>query len=450
MMKRYISISILFLGVCAIFLSCQSNAQSAQGENNQTPEAIPVTESQNEISSNTALTDAEWPTFHGVDYQNKSQETGLLKSWPEEGPELIWEISGLGEGYASVSIADGMLFTSGSLNDQSFVFAYDLDGNLIWKKPNGSAWDVEVSWAAGYDGSRCTPTYNEGIVYHLSEASRLAAYNAQNGNEIWARNLMNDFDADMPDYGFSESVRVEGEKLFVRPAGRKGVQVCLDKMTGETIWVNNEISGTNAYNSAVLYDFAGYRQLVSCSSDSYYGLDSETGELLWETNFANIYEVNATDPVFVDDYVLMTNGLGGGSELIRLIPNGSQITTETVWETDLMDNYHGGVIYHEGYLYGSGDRSRGWFCLDLLTGEQMWKSSPRMGSITFADGMLYLYDEKGTMSLVEATPEKFEKSGEFEVPDGGEGPNWAHPVVCGGRLYLRHADRLFVYDIQNH
>lgn len=133
--------------------------------------------------------------------------------------------------------------------------------------------------------------------------------------------------------------------------------------------------------------------------------------------------------------------------LIRLKSSGETITVEKVWQTDLMDNYHGGIIFHDGYFYGSGDSSRGWFSIDLLTGKQMWKSSPGMGSLTYADGLLYLYNENGTMKLVKASPEKYEVTGEFQVPRGGAGPYWAHPVVCGGRLYLRHADQLYVYNV---
>jgi len=392
---------------------------------------------------------SEWPCFHGADRQNKSNETGLLKTWPDDGPELLWSVAGLGEGYSSVSVADGLIFTSGTFNDQTYVFAYDLDGELVWKKPNGSAWKVEVYWARGYDGPRSTPTYDDGVVYHLSELNRLTAYQSETGDMIWSRDLMGDFITGMPDYGYTESVLIDGNMLYVKPAGRMGFQVCLNKKTGETIWVNNDIPGLYAYNSAVLHEFGGYRQLINASSSCYYGVDPKTGKLLWKFDFENEYEVNCSDAVAHNEYVFMSSGEGGGCVLVRLKSSGKNITAEKVWKTDLMDNYHGGVIYHDGYVYGSGDRSRGWICIELLTGKLMWKDSGRMGSLTFADGMLYLYDENGRMRLVKASPEQFEVRGEFRVPRGGVGPYWAHPVVCGGRLYLRHADALYAYNISN-
>ncbi|MCJ7715642.1 MAG: PQQ-like beta-propeller repeat protein, partial [Anaerolineales bacterium] len=153
----------------------------------------------------------EWHSFLGPDRTNKSTETGLLSEWPEEGPALLWTISGLGKGYSAVSIADGYIFTSGIDDQQTFVFAFDLDGNLVWKKPNGQSWETEMPWAISYNGARSTPTYNDGIVYHLSDLGRLAALNSQTGNEIWVRELRQDFDAEIPEYGYSESVFIEGD-----------------------------------------------------------------------------------------------------------------------------------------------------------------------------------------------------------------------------------------------
>lgn len=389
----------------------------------------------------------EWPCFHGSDRTNLSVETGLLKAWDEKGPTLLFTISGLGEGFSSTAIAGGLIYTAGRNGDQSFLFAFDLNGKLVWKKPNGEAWSVKVSWASSYNGPRSTPTFDNGVVYHLSEAGRLTAFRAKTGEVIWSRDLPKDFSAAMPMYGYSESVLIDGDYLFVRPGGKKGYQVCLNKLTGETKWTNSEIPGDYGYNSMVIKDFGGFRQIIGASTTCYYSLDARTGRLLWITDFKNQYDVNCTDAITFNEYVFLTSGEGKGCMVIKLKKEGNGIATEKVWETALMDNYHGGVVLFNGYLYGSGNLSRGWYCLDFLTGKQMWKANGG-GSLTYADGMIYLYDEKGNMKLVKASPEKFEKTGDFSVPKGGTGPFWAHPVVCGGRLYLRHADKIFVYDVR--
>jgi outer membrane protein assembly factor BamB len=389
-----------------------------------------------------------WPSFHGTDRTNKSSETGLLKEWPTGGPALVWTVTGLGDGYSSVSVADGLIFTEGQSGNQSFVFCFDLSGKLVWKKPNGQAWNTTLSWASSYKGSRGTPTYDNGTVYCLSEEGRLTAFEAKSGIEKWARELTTDFEAEIPEYGYSESVLVDGSNLFVKPAGKKGYQVCLDKLTGKTLWVNTDIPGTIAYNSAIIHEDGGYRQLISASSDYFYGIDSRSGKLLWKFNFVNQRELNLTDAVCFKDYVFITSGYGKGSVLLRLKPAISGLEAEQVWKTDLMDNHHGGVILHNGYLYGSGSNSKGWFCLDFLTGKQAWKADGK-GSVTFADGMLYTLDERsGIVRLVKATPEKYEQTGEFKVPKTDAGMSWAHPVVCGGRLYIRQGDKLFAYNIR--
>jgi outer membrane protein assembly factor BamB len=401
------------------------------------------------LSSSTVIAQVlnEWPCFHGSDRTNKSTETGLAKAWPGNGPVLLWTVSGLGEGYSSISIGDGLLYTAGKYDNQTYVFCYDLNGKPVWKKPNGKAWTTTLSWATSYTGSRSTPTFDKGVLYHLSESGRLTAFEAKNGKEIWTRELAKDFEAEAPEYGYSESVLIDGDNLFVKPAGKKGYQVCLNKITGATSWVNTDIPGTMGYTSLVIMEFGGFRQIVGASSNCYYGVDTRTGKLLWKVDFENQRELNLTDAICYKEYVFLTSGYGKGSMLVKLRSSGKTIVPEKVWQSDLMDNHHGGVILNDGYLYGSGSNSRGWFCLDFFTGKMMWKTDGK-GSLTYADGMLYILDERGTMKLVKATPEKYERAGEFKVPEGGEGMYWAHPVVCGARLYIRHADRLYAYDIR--
>lgn len=394
------------------------------------------------------LPQSEWPSFHGVDRTNKSPETGLLKEWPQEGPELLFTISGLGEGYSSVSIAGGMIFTAGTVNNQSCVFAFDLTGKQVWKTPAGGAWSTTASYASSYTGARGTPTYNDGVVYYLGEMGRLSAMEAATGRELWVKELPKEFDATATEYGYSESVFIDGDRLYVRPAGKKGYKVCLNKKDGSLVWANTEIPGVEGYSSPVVHDFGGYRQVIGASSVGYYGVDAASGKLLWMVDFINQHACNITDAVVSNENVFIASGYGKGSMMFRLNVSDTGLVTEKVWEFVPFDNHHGGVILHEGYLYGSGSQSKGWFCVDFLTGEQKWRATGEEAAITYADGMLYMLGQRGTMTLFRATPEKFEVAGSFRVPEGGKGMCWAHPVVCGGRLYIRHDDRLFVYGVK--
>ena len=388
----------------------------------------------------------EWPNFHGPDRSNKSGETGLLSAWPEEGPALIWTISGLGKGYSTVAIAGSYIFTSGIDGQQTYVYAFDLDGNLVWKKPNGPSWETEMPWAISYQGARSTPTYSEGMVYHLGELGRLTAFESKSGKEVWSMELREQFDAEIPEYGYSESVYIEGDNLYCCPAGKKGFLLCLDRHNGQVKWANTEIPGTAGFSSLVIFDHGGYRQIAGLSSNTIFGADAGTGKLLWQKEFENSRSNNATDPIFHDGYLFASSGYGKGSILLKLDDSGPGMIPEIIWQSDLMDNHHGGVILYEGYLYGAGHNDRGWSCLEFLTGKQRWKEGGK-GSLTCADRMLYCLDERGIMLLVRATPDKYEVVSTFKVPDGGEGMHWSHPVVCGARLYIRHQDKLFAYDI---
>ena len=389
----------------------------------------------------------EWPCFHGPKRDNKSTETGLLKTWPDGGPELLWTAPGLGKGYSSVSIADGLIYTAGMVGKQTSVFALDMEGKQKWRTPNGQSWEATMRHAVAYAGSRGTPTHDDGLVYHLGENGRIAALDAKTGQEAWHLDLLKQFNAKTAKYGLAESVLIDGDRLICCPGGTRGYMVCLEKKTGKEVWANADIKGPVGYCSPVIAKFGGFRQILSMSAEELFGVDAKTGKLLWRVKHGNKRKNSATDPIFFKGYVFASTGYGKGSTVVRLKPVEGGIKAERVWASKLMDNHHGGVVLLDGYLYGSGHQSRGWFCLDLLTSRAAWNSRGK-GSLTYADGMLYCLEEGGRMALAEATPEEFRIVSSFNVPKGGAGLHWAHPVVCGGRLYVRHADKLFAYDIR--
>jgi outer membrane protein assembly factor BamB len=391
----------------------------------------------------------DWPCFHGLDRANKSKETGLLKKWPDKGPELLWTAAGLGAGYSGVSVSDGMIYTAGSKDKANNVFAFNTAGKLVWQKTAGSAWEASAAFARAYHGTRSTPTIDGGIAYYLSDAGLLIALDAKKKKKKWSVDLRKKYDAQTPMFGYSESPLIDGDRLYAAPYGKNVTAVCLDKNNGKVIWESAAVNGTAGYTSFVIADNSGFRQIVSLTSDYVYGLDSKNGNLLWTVPQNNKTNNNCTDLIYHDGYVLSSTGYNKGSILIKLSVKDGKAAAETVYDTKLMENHHGGVILHNGYLYGSGHENKGWFCLDFKTGKQMWNHTKGKGSVTFAEGMLYFYDEDGTVSLVKAQPDKFEIVSTFKVPSGGKGAYWAHPVVSNGVLYLRHADNLYAYDIKN-
>ena len=394
--------------------------------------------------------DVNWPCFHGPRRDNLSTETGLLQRWPQEGPELLWTATGIGHGYSTVSITGGRIYTAGMIDKQTYVTALDLDGRQLWQKLNGQSWQAseQQTWAVPYAGSRGTPTVDGDAVYHLSELGLLTAFDADTGHEKWHVDIMKTFGAERPEYGYSESVLIKGNVLYCCPAGKDGYIVALDKSSGNIIWANKEVRDAVGNGSAVLARIAGREQIVTLSARRILSFDPNDGHLLWDYPFANDRENNIADVIVSDNLVYASSGYGKGSILLQpQRRDDGKYSVTPVWTSELLDNHHGGVLLVDGYLYGAGQEARGWFCLDFKTGDKKWQT-PGKGSLTYADGLLYFLEERGTMSLVKASPDKWEQVGSFKPPRGGEGLFWAHPVVCDGRLYIRHSDKLFAYTIR--
>jgi outer membrane protein assembly factor BamB len=391
-----------------------------------------------------------WPCFHGPRHDNLSAETGLLQAWPQDGPELLWTASDIGHGYSTVSIADGRIFTAGMLDKQTYVTAMDMNGKQIWQKLNGRSWQAseQQTWAVPYAGSRGTPTVHGDTVYHLSELGRLTAFDVKTGQELWHVDIMKTFGAERPEYGYSESVLVNGDVVYCCPAGKDGYIVALNKNSGSILWTNKEKKDAVGNGSAVLASIGGIEQIVTVSAQRILSFDPNDGHLLWDYPFANDRENNIADVIVSDDLVYASSGYGKGSILLRPQRQDNEkffVTPE--WTSELLDNHHGGVLLVDGYLYGAGQEARGWFCLDFKTGDKKWQT-PGKGSLTYADGYLYCLEERGTMSLVKASPDEWEQISSFRPSKGGDGLFWAHPVICGARLYIRHSDKLFAYDIR--
>lgn len=384
-----------------------------------------------------------WPEFHGPGRTNISPEKGLLKRWPAAGPRLIWKYSNCGEGYSGVTIAEGLIFTAGDFDREERLLTLDLNGRLVWTAANGQA------WRGSSPGSRTMPTYDGGAVYHMNPLGRLAAYEARTGKELWAVDLKAEFDAEYGVWALAENVVVDSGKVLCMPGGPKGRIVALDQRTGKTVWVNTEIEHSAAYCSPVVVTYQGVRQLLTMTQKSVLGVAVETGKLVWSAPFVPRSPQNALTPVFRDGYVFVACGHSSGGTVLKIDP-GTR-SASTVWYREDLDNCHGGAVLVGDKLFGCGCRQGGkhFYCVDFLTGAtlQLDKSLGKVG-ITCADGMIYCLNHQGTMSLVEVTPTGFAIVSQFQLPRKPANSYLAHPVICGGRLYLRCDQELYVFDVR--
>ena len=386
-----------------------------------------------------------WPEFRGPRRDSISLETGLLKKWPPEGPRLIWKYSDCGKGFSGVSIAEGKIFSAGDFGNREMLFALGLDGKLLWKSPNGSSWRRPSP-----AGSRTTPTYADGVLYHMNPTGRVAAYHAKKGKEIWAVELKKRFDAKFGIWSLAENLIVDGDKVLCLPGGAKALAAALDKKTGKTIWTTTGLTDPAAYCTPVLATHKGVRQMITMTAKSVIGVDVTTGKLLWTYPYRMGFPQHATPPVYHDGHVFVACGHFTGGTLLRINPDSSGVTR--VWHMRKFDNCHGGVILLDGRLYGSGCRvaGKGFHCVDFLTGK-MIGTNDEVGkaSILYADGMLYGLNHKGPMYLMEVTADGVKVVSRFDMP-GKRKVNiyLAHPVICAGRLYLREGNNLYAHDIR--
>lgn len=390
----------------------------------------------------------DWPQWRGPRRDGKSAETGLLKQWPAGGPPLVWKITGLGAGYATVAVARGVIYTAGDIGEENFVLAFrEKDGQPLWKAKLGRA--GAPGWG-GFAGVRCTPTVDGDLVFAIGQYGEIAAFEAGTGRELWRHDFLKDYGAKLPEWGFSESPLVDGDKLVFTPGGEKGAIVAVNKRTGALLWQTGEFTDEAQYASLVPATLEGVPQYVQLTMASVVGV-SPDGKVLWRAARKGAVAVIPT-PVVADNLVYVTSGYNIGCNLFKVARASDSFTVTEVYKNRVVMNHHGGVILVGDYLYGHDDR-RGWTCQNFKTGEAVWQTEDGLGkgSCVYADGHLVLREEKkkgSRVALIEASPAGYKEKGVFEQPDQSGKETWPHPVIANSRLYLRDQDVLLCYDLK--
>jgi outer membrane protein assembly factor BamB len=390
------------------------------------------------------LPGADWPQWRGPDRTGLANETGLLKSWPAAGPAVVWSVSNLGEGYGSVSIKADRLFVQGVKGQDSVVFCLNLaDGKPVWMTPLGARLGQDRG-----PGPRGTPTIDNDRAYALAENGELACLKTKDGSVVWRRNILKDFGGRNPRWLISESPLVDGDRLIVTPGGEGASIVALDKMTGKTIWTTKELSDEAGYSSCIVADVQGLHSIVGFTGRAGVGVRAADGKLMWRYEPVSNRTANITTPVVYDNKVFYTSAYGTGCALLGLKAQSGEVKAEEIYFNREMMNHHGGVVLVNGYLYGFNNAILS--CIEFATGKTVWRDrSVGKGTLTYADGNLYLLSENNVVGLAEATPAGYREKGRFQIADQGW-PSWAHLVVCGGKFYIRNQGSLTCYDVKAH
>jgi len=387
-----------------------------------------------------AQTAGEWPQWRGPNRDGVSKETGLLKQWPAGGPPLAWKATGAGRGYSSFAVSNNRLYTMGLRGDREFVIAFDVaTGKEVWATANGKAFRNDRG-----DGPRGTPTVDGDKLYALGGNGDLSCLEARTGRTVWTMNVLEKFGGSNIVWGISESPLVVGDKLLVNAGGPNASIVALSKRDGSLLWKSQ--SDRAGYSSAIPLMAGGINQVVFFTSTRALGLDLRDGRLLWEYPRAANNVANAATPVVRANRVFISSDYGTGGGLVEIKAGDKGVTAQEVYFTREMRNHHSSSILVGEHLYGfsSGILT----AMRFDTGQIAWRDrSVGKGSLVYADGHLYCLSENGVVGLVEATPEVYREKGRFRIPQESL-PTWAHPVIAGGRLYLRDQDTIYAFDVK--
>jgi len=379
---------------------------------------------------------SEW---RGENRSGIYNETNLLKVWPADGPELLWDIDSIGNGYGSPVISNNTMYLNGEIDSLAYLIALDLQGKTLWKTQFGK------DWMKNFIGSRSTPTVVDDLVYVASGMGDIACINAESGEMKWKINMLEKYEGKNTRFGYSQSLLVDGDLVFAAPGGTENNIIALNRFSGEMVWTCAGVGEVPAYCSPMLLNFPSRKVLVTFSDDALLGIESQTGKLLWTELQDTLCDINGNTPIFENGYLYYVTGCGNGTVKMKVSEDGSQITE--VWRNKELDNVMGGGVKLNGKIIASGHRKKVWKSVDAETGETKDTLSFGRGATIAADGMLYCYNERGQVGLVNVTADSMQLVSKFKVTKGTK-EHFAQPVINNGVLYIRHGDALLAYDIK--
>jgi outer membrane protein assembly factor BamB len=401
---------------------------------------------------------ADWPQFLGPDRTGVIKGKGLLESWPEGGPPLVWTSTSAGRGYGGMAVVGGTIYMMGARDNTEYVIALDKGGKELWATKIGPVYNFAGN--AYSDGPNATPTVDGDRLYGLGSQGILVCLDvSKKGAVVWKKDLPKAMGAEVNPiagpkggWGFAWSPLVDGKQLVCLPGGKGGLVAALDKGTGAVLWRSKDAKYQCTYSSPVAAEIGGVRQYVAMTQDGAVGVDAKTGDLLWDFKRESPYaDVVCPTPIVSGDKVYLT-AWKGNCDLLQLEPAKKKFTVKVVYTKREISNIQGGVVKVGKYLYGFHLKNF-WACQDFDTGRLVWRRRGRNGNSVIAAGdRLYGIGERGTVVLLEASPKGYSEKGEFKLPKESAkrppgGRLWSYPSIADGHLYVRDQELIFCYKI---
>jgi len=396
---------------------------------------------------------ADWPQWRGPNRNGISDETGLMKEWPKEGPKLRWQTKETGLGYSTPAVVGERIYllANEGLENEFAQALSTKDGHRIWRTPLGKVGNP--SQKPSFPAARSTPTVDGEVLYALGSDGDLACIETVTGKVRWQKNVRVDFGGKPGTWAYAESPLVDGDALVCTPGGSEATLVALNKKTGDVVWKSAIPGGDEAaYASVIIVESGGIKQYVQMLQKGLVGVAAKTGQFLWRYDkTVSRYGANIPTPVTRDGNIFCA-GAGTGGGLVKLKVNGDVVVAEQAYFSPKLPAAIGGAVLLGDYLYGTGQS--GMLCVEFGAGTIKWEERALgPASMCFADGRLYLHGENGEIALVEPSPDGYHEKGHFTPPDQPKRSEpmekaWVYPVVANGSLYLRDHNLLWCYDVK--
>jgi outer membrane protein assembly factor BamB len=391
----------------------------------------------------------DWPRWRGPRGDGTWNAPKLPEKWPSEGLTAVWK-QPIGGGYAGIAVVADKLFTldleepiTPRKDDKPDGVERVLCFNAATGKPLWShKYRVKYGTLGGYNnGPRSTPTYQDGKLYTLGAVGHLFCFDAATGGILWQKDLVKDFQTQLPEWGFAASPVNDGDRLIVH-AGAKpgGCVIAFNRHTGKELW--RSLNDPAGYCTPLLIHPKSGKQIVVWTPENIRGIEAETGKLLWTVPYKITYGVSIASPIFQEQIVFIT-GYWDGAKAIKL--GSSPTDFELIWED--RKNLRGLMaqpLYRDGYLY-SIDRGNGLTCSELKTGKKIWDDdnamtpkgrNPHASFVWINDGDRILsLNSKGELILAKLSPKGYAEQSRTRVVDGDV---WGHPAFAGEYIYLRN------------
>ena len=389
----------------------------------------------------------EWSRFRGKDFDNINKENvKLTRKW-SGAPKTLWGVD-VGEGYAGAVVLGGRVYIMDYDQDQladSLRCLSLADGKEIWRY----TYPVEIKRNHGM--SRPIPAVTDKYLVAMGPMGHVICLDPISGELFWAMDLARDFGATIPEWYAGQCPVIDGDKAILAPGG-DALMIAVDCATGEIVWKTPNMNNWLMTHSSIMpMEFEGEKMYVYCASEGVVGVSADDGSILWETTEWKISIANIPSPLIMDNgKIFLSGGYNAGSMMIQLKKGDNGFTVETLFLLKAREfgaTQHTPILYN-GYIYGV--KPDGQFVCLNPKGETIWESGSSnrfgLGPFMIADGLIYVMNDDGLLTLAEATPNGYKQLAQAQVLTGHEA--WAPMALAGGRLILRDLTRMVCLDVR--